>query len=531
MYEIGLSSSEVLTDYQVKLQLPYFDYPFELDFSNLRFWWEGIIIPHWVEDPDNGIVWVKVPIIDGNTKIYLEAGPNVGRGDGDATFDFFDDFEGTSLDTNKWSVDSGITYSVTDSKLVVTGTANDTAGSIYGLRCVAPITFPDSFVLEAFDVYWNDGGSNSAVYRWGIVLTDGTAKVVGVVVNDAWAGYSGGRSVWVNNTETLLTGLNTLPHSGTTNFIITKKADNSVNIVWDETHSYSSTLSMSFDQLVIQSTKWSSSYPYAVETSLDLIRLRKYADLEPTVTYIRRYVPNSYPLLHILAATSGIIKTFGAFTRINVQDTATTKGIAVVKSEPTTSYYWPAKTAAHHTKTTSSALAAVRSTSTAKITTSVVKTTVHTIANVTATVADVYTKAVIPETTIVKRSVNLSEGSAVIDVGTIISGVPKLVEITVTNDLGYDVTNVRVAAFDDETFSSAVKPVLGGDGTNPGVYESCVRGGATILTADDITAQDVVVASDLATGKSAKFYLRIHVPADQAINDASFVIRLSYDIT
>ena len=65
-------------------------------------------INYWIENFTNesAIIWVKVPFIPktSNTTIYMYYGnPSAtSESNGDAVFKFFDDFEGTSLDTSKW---------------------------------------------------------------------------------------------------------------------------------------------------------------------------------------------------------------------------------------------------------------------------------------------------------------------------------------------------------------------------------------------------------------------------------------------
>jgi hypothetical protein len=69
-------------------------------------------------------VWVKRSIAnDGDDHtIYVYYGnPNAGRADdGDATFVFFDDFEGTTINTNKWNTTGVTGYSVSGGALVIT---------------------------------------------------------------------------------------------------------------------------------------------------------------------------------------------------------------------------------------------------------------------------------------------------------------------------------------------------------------------------------------------------------------------------
>ena len=100
-----------LFDYQVKIVVPRFN-GMNYNFSDIRFIYKfGSKVrelPYWIENFTNesAIVWVKVPFIPkiSNTTIYMYYGnPNAtSESNGNAVFEFFDDFEGTSLDTSKW---------------------------------------------------------------------------------------------------------------------------------------------------------------------------------------------------------------------------------------------------------------------------------------------------------------------------------------------------------------------------------------------------------------------------------------------
>jgi hypothetical protein len=85
------------------------------DFGDLRFAWlnssDGIWykLPYWIEtaeDSDYAETWVRIPIIPANneTMIRMHYGNPAAEneGNGDETFEFFDDFSGNSLDTSKW---------------------------------------------------------------------------------------------------------------------------------------------------------------------------------------------------------------------------------------------------------------------------------------------------------------------------------------------------------------------------------------------------------------------------------------------
>jgi len=130
-------SGNTLTDYQVKIEIGAGDPIFAHARSageDIRFCYypEEEMLSYWIEkfDPDaeEAIIWVKVPEIPANSEIeiYMYYGnPDVASAsDGEATFEFFDDFEGTDLDPDKWSeLAAGGSYSVSDSILTVQGGA------------------------------------------------------------------------------------------------------------------------------------------------------------------------------------------------------------------------------------------------------------------------------------------------------------------------------------------------------------------------------------------------------------------------
>ncbi len=110
---INENSSNDLTDYQVLINLSGNNFPLEANDrgADIRFVDEyGNVLNYWIEEYDysakRAMIWVKVPEIPANGIVTLQmywynpgATP---RSNGDATFLFFDDFLGTSLDTNKW---------------------------------------------------------------------------------------------------------------------------------------------------------------------------------------------------------------------------------------------------------------------------------------------------------------------------------------------------------------------------------------------------------------------------------------------
>ena len=85
------------------------------------------LLDYWIEDPsqDPITVWVEVrDNLDNDVDIYCYYGKSgeSSASDGEATFKFFDDFPGTSLDTDKWNLICG-SVSVGNSKLTISQSA------------------------------------------------------------------------------------------------------------------------------------------------------------------------------------------------------------------------------------------------------------------------------------------------------------------------------------------------------------------------------------------------------------------------
>ncbi len=124
------NSGTALVDYQILIELKAIDFPVEAQSSGadirftdangkeLSYWMES-----WDRSPKSGMVWVKVPRIpaDGDARIRMYYGnPNAkSSSNGDATFEFFDDFDGDSLDMKKWNDNNYKNYTISGGKLTL----------------------------------------------------------------------------------------------------------------------------------------------------------------------------------------------------------------------------------------------------------------------------------------------------------------------------------------------------------------------------------------------------------------------------
>jgi len=119
------------------------------DFGDVRFTKDdGVtLLDYWMEekvDSDYAIFWVKITddLSSSDVTIYIYYGKSdaTTTSNGDNTFLFFDDFSGTSLDSNKWDLIEG-DVEVSDGNLVLTGTSG-TRGRIEGKTVVSkPVAF------------------------------------------------------------------------------------------------------------------------------------------------------------------------------------------------------------------------------------------------------------------------------------------------------------------------------------------------------------------------------------------------------
>ena len=129
---INNSNDTDLTDYQVKITLDSSNFDFSKansDGSDIRFSEDGrTTIPYWIESWDSAsqktIIWIKVSSISANSskkiRMYYGNENAVSESNGDNTFELFDDFEGTSLDTNKWTVPDG-SIGISNSEITISG--------------------------------------------------------------------------------------------------------------------------------------------------------------------------------------------------------------------------------------------------------------------------------------------------------------------------------------------------------------------------------------------------------------------------
>jgi len=117
----------------------------ESDYDDIRFTSSDgtTLLNYWIEESDSSsaTIWIKIPsVADGDTTCYLyyNYGSASAVSSGSNTFACFDDFPGSSLDTNVWDTSGGGSVVVSGGEAVITGqmsTAMKTAlGTGYAFR-------------------------------------------------------------------------------------------------------------------------------------------------------------------------------------------------------------------------------------------------------------------------------------------------------------------------------------------------------------------------------------------------------------
>ena len=145
------NSGETLRDYQVPVALSGSDFPeeAEVDGDDIRFTdADGRELSYWVEEFDAGskraAIWVKVPLIPANgeagiTMWYGNPGAKSGS-DGEAVFEFFDDFDAGVIDNIKWKPSRGGIGNADESGGTLNLEAPNTLDYSYGVQSISYFT-------------------------------------------------------------------------------------------------------------------------------------------------------------------------------------------------------------------------------------------------------------------------------------------------------------------------------------------------------------------------------------------------------
>lgn len=197
---IPLTINNFQSNYQMKLTIPY-DSDMQASFADIRFvdTAGGIEIPYWVESKTDGTsatVWIKTGI---NNTIALYFGNSIATSSssGTSVFEFFDEFNGGTLDTATWNatgaysltggalrVDTGSVYS----KATVTATPQNRVFEMKSQWLTGASSYSGINIANAQSTQGSNTGTNALAY----FITDGgtTANLLPFGANGSAASYN-----------------------------------------------------------------------------------------------------------------------------------------------------------------------------------------------------------------------------------------------------------------------------------------------------------------------------------------------------
>ena len=237
---------------------------------------KGQPLDYWIEENNPGCnnaatkVWLKAPKVYSGTNatsIYMYYGnPSAtATQDGDKVFEFFDDFNGSSIDTGKWNPNSQ-PYTVSDGQLKLTD-----VGANWNAALQSKKSFSSSYVVETRTYTTGNTG------YW-YISNDQNAPAGGSRRIDISS--SGGTSSWRTNTsDALVSSGISFPLSQWNIVKFERKSASS----WDvkvNSNNYSFTDVYNFPNTYITLLRWDS----APEIDFDYSFARKYASAEPTAS-------------------------------------------------------------------------------------------------------------------------------------------------------------------------------------------------------------------------------------------------------
>ncbi len=283
---ISLAPATPTDNYQVQVQLdssfPYSNAQgsgedirfYDSNFNKLNYWIEYWNSATW---SNRSSIWVNIPDA-GTEKIFMYYGnSNVSSESyGELTFPFFDDFTGTTIDTDKWSVFDNGSYLSQNDKLIATGGSG--AWGSNGLTSIGTFNRSDKYELRLdykptsstghIMFGWHDGGTGTDQSDLIYAYYDLNSQTVDVYEdgNNRTPSVAG---TWTNGTTYKVS----MPLKNNSGAIYQKSSDGGIS--WEK--SYDSTYS-SETPLKIGITNYSKPF------EIDNLFVKKYSGTESAAT-------------------------------------------------------------------------------------------------------------------------------------------------------------------------------------------------------------------------------------------------------
>ncbi len=270
--EVKIENPSSIEGVQASFSLPW--YPgMRADFRDIRFADRfRNPLPYWIESKTDFVtakVWVKLPANDKKILLYYGNGGVVSESNGDAVFELFDDFSGSSVDSEKWTARGNAT--------IVDGELRAGGNSSYYNGLSSKMTFSRDFIIEkkikiSSDFYGDALFGIGSSYSFSSNFIGFYARAVEMMV------YRNGNSY---------ASFSNHPAAGDWHIYKSVFRDSNADFVYQsnagehiETETVSSTENNYHFQLFFGGTN-----------ALDWFRARKYTATEPTLTLSRKF-PN-----------------------------------------------------------------------------------------------------------------------------------------------------------------------------------------------------------------------------------------------
>jgi hypothetical protein len=265
------------------------------DFGDVRFTNStGSLLNYWMESINTGVnatFWVQIDgnLTSTNQTIYIYYGNNIATNisNGNNTFLFFDHFEGTDLDANKWNV----TYSAYEG--LGSGTASYSVGNSF-LNLTAPaasyrqinVYSKTNYTNCAFHskLYPHPLAQYNMCYRWGLIINRTTSGYLGLnVPGSTWRVDDVNSEYFERHNGTLQQTSANITASSRTYFEGYKPSTKIIESYNDTTENTFTTYIPSENMSIVFGT--GATYGSAAQVTyldIDFVFLRKFIDAEPS---------------------------------------------------------------------------------------------------------------------------------------------------------------------------------------------------------------------------------------------------------
>ncbi|KYK38487.1 MAG: hypothetical protein AYK18_07005 [Theionarchaea archaeon DG-70] len=305
-YYKEITISNFSADYQVKItvhygsgtdstDVVYLNSHCRTDFSDIRFRESNQTtnLSYWIEEyttGDEATVWVKLPSSSQTIYIYYGNSEATDQGNVNDVFIFYDDFPGSSLDTNKWTTGGQGTLAVTDG--YVYASSFGTGSGWHGPEAVATFNTTTDFIVETRMVFDHYQSSDLGFNR--MYLENSSDWKIRFIISDSHAEETQYRKLADDQTYTYWdTGTPGSGSDGEHDWCLQRSGLNMV-VKYDGVQKYSGTcITDTVDR--VRFMFWQYSTYNDIWMTVQYIKIRKYASPAPSFTFGSEQTTNSPP--------------------------------------------------------------------------------------------------------------------------------------------------------------------------------------------------------------------------------------------